>query len=126
MAYIPRKYIEQHLQECPHKFASDAKQESDYRTEDFVLEQSIVTLRSALHEEIRQRHRLISDIGELRRGNQRIDTWIQRFDDSLNALKKSLHNEAESRCIDVENCQKSVEQLTYQYKVSSNDLLLIG
>lgn len=118
--------MESHKLECPRLHENSTKKSNEnllkkqesYENDYFILEQSIVSLRSALHEEIRQRHRLIADIGDMRRQNQHSDTWIQRFDDEMIAMKNSIGNESESRCIDVENCQKTIEQLTYQYKVN--------
>lgn len=62
--------MEQHLSECPKKekeTSSICSASCIDNDEFFILEQNITLLRSSLHEEIRQRHRLISDLGTLRR-----------------------------------------------------------
>lgn len=70
--------------------------DDDRDDEYFVLEQNITLLRSALHEEIRQRHRLISDVG---------------------ALKRSVFEEAEKRLVNAESFQRELANLSRQYKV---------
>ncbi|XP_055296703.1 TNF receptor-associated factor 5-like [Sitodiplosis mosellana] len=68
LAYIQRKFLEQHLVECPkNPNGNSIASITDRDDEFFVLEQNITLLRSALHEEIRQRHRLIADVGSLRK-----------------------------------------------------------
>lgn len=72
--------------------------EKDCDLDDFylALEQNITSLRTALHEEIRQRHRMIADIGGLRRA----------------AVELS-----EQRALDVETFQRELDSLTHQHKV---------
>lgn len=97
MAYIQRKFIEEHLLECPKKRMNNSAARDDDRDDEyFVLEQNITLLRSALHEEIRQRHRLISDVG---------------------ALKRSVFEEAEKRLVNAESFQRELANLSRQYKV---------
>lgn len=79
--------------ECPKKRMNNSAACDD---EYFVLEQNITLLRSALHEEIRQRHRLISDVG---------------------ALKRSVFEEAEKRLVNAESFQRELANLSRQYKV---------
>lgn len=68
LAYIQRKFLEQHFLECPKSSNGNSTESIAERDDEyFVLEQNITLLRSALHEEIRQRHRLIADVGSLRK-----------------------------------------------------------
>lgn len=104
MAYIERKNIDEHLLECPRKAERlkrcSAKEDLfDEIDEDsyLALEQSITSLRTALHEEIRQRHRLIADVGGLRRA----------------AIELS-----EQRTLDTETFQHELDSLKHQHKVS--------
>lgn len=83
--------MEQHLLECPKK-CKNLIEDDDY----FVLEQNVGLLRSALHEEIRQRHRLITDIG---------------------ALRKTYAEDNERRASEVDNVQRELENLSRQFKV---------
>lgn len=83
--------MEQHMLECPKK-CRNLIEDDEY----FVIEQNVGLLRSALHEEIRQRHRLITDIGTLRR------TYVE---------------DNERRALESENFQRELESLSRQYKV---------
>lgn len=83
--------MEQHLLECPKK-CRNAIEDDDY----FVLEQNVGLLRSALHEEIRQRHRLITDVG---------------------ALRRTYAEDNERRSSEADTFQKELENLSRQYKV---------
>lgn len=83
----------------------------------FILEQDVAALRAALNEETRQRHRLIVDIGGIRKHNQISDEWTNKVGDVLAALKKCLNEETDSRCIDMEQCKKDIGQLSYQCQV---------
>lgn len=91
LAYVQRKFMEQHMLECPKK-SRNLIEDDEY----FVIEQNVGLLRSALHEEIRQRHRLITDIGTLRR------TYAE---------------DNERRSLESENFQREIEGLSRQYKV---------
>lgn len=111
-AYLQRKHVEQHLLECPRKVGySDGR--SSPNEPILNWEQDVNSLRSALHEETRQRLRLIADIGELRKQNQKFDHWTSE----ISNLTKSLENVSMRREGDLETIQKNVEQLKYQYKV---------
>lgn len=83
--------MEQHLLECPKK-CKNLIEDDDY----FVLEQNVGLLRSALHEEIRQRHRLITDVGTLR---------------------KTYAEDNERRASEADNFQRELENLSHQFKV---------
>lgn len=91
--------------------------DNDFDKRCFILEQNVNALRSALQEEIRQRHRLITDVGELRKQQKATETWLQKIGDILTTLKRCLNDETESRCIDVRNCKKDIDQLVYQFQV---------
>lgn len=84
--------MEQHLLECPKK-CRNLIEDDEY----FVLEQNVGLLRSALHEEIRQRHRLITDIGTLRR---------------------TCAEDNERRSLEADTFQRELENLSRQYKVN--------
>lgn len=91
--------------------------DNDFDKRCFILEQNVNALRSALQEEIRQRHRLITDVGELRKQHKVTETWLQKIGDILSTLKRCLNDETESRCIDVRNCKQDIDQLVYQFQV---------
>lgn len=115
-AYLQRKHVEPHLLECPRKVGySDGR--SSPNESMFNWEQDVNSLRTALHEETRQRLRVIADIGEMRKQNQKFDHWTSEIDVALSNLTKSLKNESKSRETDLETIQQTVEQLKYQYKV---------
>lgn len=82
-----------------------------------VMEENVVALRTVLNEEIRQRHRLISDVGGLRKQNQCTEEWITQVKDVLTVLKKCLNDETEIRLVEIKNCKEDIERLAYQYKV---------
>lgn len=82
-----------------------------------ILEQDIRSLRSSLNEEIRQRHRLISDVGGLRKHNVVSDEWTQKVGEVLNALKKCLNEETDIRTVDIEQLKVDIGRLMYHYKV---------
>lgn len=83
--------MEQHLLECPKKCRNLIEDD-----ESFVLEQNIGLLRSALHEEIRQRHRLITDVG---------------------ALRRTYAEDNERRSLEADAFQRELENLSHQYRV---------
>lgn len=87
--------MEQHLLECPKK-CKNLIEDDGY----FILEQNVGLLRSALHEEIRQRHRLIIDVG---------------------ALRKVYTEDNERRALETDNFQKELENLSRQFKVYSSN-----
>lgn len=86
--------MEQHLTVCPKKLSDNVI--TDHDDEFFILEQNITLLRSALHEEIRQRHRLIADVG---------------------ALRKTFAEDSENLAIEVDIFQKKLSDVTRQCKV---------
>lgn len=124
LAYLQRKHIEQHLRECPRKIDNDDGRLTSYDSL-LELEQNVNTLRSALHEEIRQRHRLIADIGEIRKQNQHFDSWTEQIEAIHRKLTKSLQDEKNNRTLEIENVRISIDQLSYQYKVKSFHVYLI-
>lgn len=81
------------------------------------LEQDINIVRSALNEEARQRHRLIIDVGTLRKRNVIADEWTLKVGEVLTALKKCVNEETESRCIDVQQAKVDIGRLVLQYQV---------
>lgn len=99
MAYIQRKFLEQHLTECPKNPNGNTTESiADRDDEYFVLEQNITLLRSALHEEIRQRHRLIADVGSLR---------------------KAFAEQSENHAIESDALQRQFDDISQQCKVNN-------
>lgn len=96
LAYVQRKFMEQHMLECPKK-CRNLIEDDEY----FVIEQNVGLLRSALHEEIRQRHRLITDIGTLRRtfadDNERRSLEAENFQGELDSLSRQYREVKEWR-----------------------------
>lgn len=82
-----------------------------------ILEQDINVARSALNEEARQRHRLIIDVGTLRKRNVIADEWTSKVGEVLTAFKKCLNEETESRCIDIQQAKVEIGRLVLQYQV---------
>lgn len=115
-AYLQRKHVEQHLLECPRKVGySDGRSSPNESMCNW--EQDVNSLRTALHEETRQRLRLIADIGELRKNSQKFDHCIREIDVAHRNLTKSLEDESNRRDVDFETIRQNVDQLKYQYKV---------
>lgn len=127
--------LDNHLKDCPktkspnasisvnsspHSDTNGGDHYKDVENRLFILEQDVAALRAALNEETRQRHRLIVDIGGIRKHNQISDEWTNKVGDVLAALKKCLNEETESRCIDMQQCKNDIEQLSYQYQVKAN------
>lgn len=115
-AYLQRKHAAAHLLECPRKVGySDGR--SSPNESMFNWEQDVNSLRTALHEETRQRLRVIADIGEMRKQIQKFDHWTSEIDVALRNVTKSLENESKSREMDLEAIRQTVEPIKYQYKV---------
>lgn len=83
------------------------------------VDQNINALRSALHEEIKQRHRLISDVGDIRRQNIMSDEWVQKINDVLDELKKCLGDETKNRETEVKHCRDEIDRVERQYEVGA-------
>lgn len=114
--------LDNHLKDCPKTnnaspHTPTAEHLKDVENRLCILEQDVVSLRSALNEETRQRHRLIVDLGGIRKHNQNADEWTNKVGDVLAALKKCLNEETESRCIDMQQCKNDIGQLLFQYQV---------
>lgn len=132
-AYVQRRRIETHLRECPKSpttslelysipetnGVTNGDGDESYHNRISLLEQDIRSLRSILNEEIRQRHRLISDVGGLRKHNVVSDEWSQKVGEVLNVLKKCLNEETEIRAVDIEQLKVDIGRLMYHYKVNS-------
>lgn len=126
VAYIERKLMIEHLGECPKRpprqTANKMKNDDTYQNVDkfVLLEQNLITLRSALNEEIRQRHRIISDVGDVRRHSQNTDICIEKMGEILSVLKKCLAEETERRALEIRGCKEEVDRLDYQYQVNES------
>lgn len=129
-AYVQRRRIETHLKDCPKSPQSSIdvyntpvtngllSDDDGFQNRLLILEQDIRSLRSTLNEEIRQRHRLISDVGGLRKRNIVADEWTQKAGEVLNALKKCLNEETDIRTVDIEQLKVDIGRLMYHYKVN--------
>ncbi|XP_053681660.1 TNF receptor-associated factor 5 [Sabethes cyaneus] len=128
-ARVPRKEMDRHLNRCPAGFGEEPKTngvgspkasekihelEREIVEKIFELEQEIVALRGTLNEEIRQRLALITDIGQLKKRAQLADEWTGKVGEVLNALKKCINEETESRCVDIERCKIDINGLLKQ------------
>lgn len=103
LAYIQRKFLEQHLNDCPKNENGESMESmADRDDEFFAIEQNINKLRSALHEEIRQRHRLIADIG---------------------TIKKYSARDSENHALEYESFHKRIDDLARQCNVSKVHVL---
>lgn len=124
VAYVERKLIADHLRECARVGDKSVPKVCTHPTDDddrfSIMEENVTALRTVLNEEIRQRHRLISDVGVLRKQNQNTDDWITKVGDVLTVLKKCLNDETETRSIEIKNCTEDIERLMYQYKARKN------
>lgn len=119
-AYIERHSLTNHLNECPKALNQRSDKCDDNFGNLFTLERDVIALRSALQEEIRQRHRLITDVGEVRKKCQNVEILMQDFGNDLNELKvysaeSQLQQSTEKRNFDYE-----IDRLDYQYKVNDN------
>lgn len=119
VAYVERKLVVEHLRDCQHRTdnkSSMAARSTENDNRFAELDQNVSALRTVLNEEIRQRHRLISDVGALRKQNQSTDDWIAKVTDVLAAIKRSANAETEAQQIQLKGCKEDIEQLAYQYK----------
>lgn len=136
-AYVQRKLLQNHLLTCPRASSpvsaiedepSDATQNESRAHLDQLqkrlhqLEEDISFVRSALNEETRQRHKLIVDVGTLRRRNAIEDEWTLKVGDVLASFKKCLGEETENRGIDVHQVRVDIGRLELQYQVWSIDV----
>lgn len=91
-----------------------------------ILETDLNAVRAALNEETRQRHRLIVDVGFVRKHNVISDEWTQKVGEVLASLKKCVNEETESRCIDVQQAKVDIGRLILQYQVSAVELQIFS
>ncbi|XP_062539514.1 TNF receptor-associated factor 5 isoform X2 [Armigeres subalbatus] len=105
-----------HLNRCPSGFGETPSPQPEPEHKARELEQEIVALRGTLNEEIRQRLSLITDIGQLKKRTQLGDEWTAKVGDVLNALKKCINEETDSRCVDVERCKVDINRLMREYE----------
>jgi hypothetical protein len=127
-AYLQRKDIEQHSKKCATTAiiqvngaesttpAYRAINEMEKRLE--MLQEDLSLLRSTMNEEIRERLKLVTDLGSLRKRNQLTDEWTHKVGGILGTLKRCVNEETESRCYDVRKCQEDMKQLVVQNNVS--------
>lgn len=133
VAYVERKLMIEHLQECPktstNQLTNKIMKNDDTRQQSFdkifLFEQNLITLRSALNEEIRQRHRMITDVGDVRRQSQNTDICIEKMSGILNVLKNCLAEETERRALEIQSCKEEIDRLDYQYQVNKQKTIFI-
>lgn len=135
-AYVPRKQLEDHLQLCPKSLPS-SKVLLHYQNHQFqstspssthsheatnalfdrlqLLEHDLNRVREALHEESRQRHKLIVDVGTLRRRHAVDDGWTEQVGDVLTALKRCLGEESQTRCDEIQQLRIDIDRLSASY-----------
>lgn len=142
LSYIQRKRMDDHLRECrilspenvpPSNYDNIAQtngrspdegvthfypNESEFESKLLDIEDNIVALRNALNEEIRQRHRLITDVGEVRKQNVATDEWSSKINDILDGLKCCLNDESKTRENAIGNCRDEIERIESQYQVN--------
>lgn len=73
LSYIQRKNMERHLKSCAKRIKnSNENKENDMDTDMRIslLEENLMHLRKMLNEEIKMRHEVIVDLGDLKRHNQ--------------------------------------------------------
>ncbi|XP_019552351.3 TNF receptor-associated factor 5 [Aedes albopictus] len=116
--YVALKDMDRHLNRCPAGFGEVVAAQQQDTTGDKIreLELEIVGLRATLNEEIRQRLALITDLGQLKKRTQLGDEWTAKVGDVLNALKKCINEETDSRCVDVERCKLDINRLMREYE----------
>lgn len=128
VAYVERKLIAAHLRECSKagdkSMPRTPTQLTDNDDRFSTMEENVTALRTVLNEEIRQRHRLISDVGELRKQNRNTEEWITKVGDVLSVLKKYMKDETEMRSSEFKNCKEDIDRLAYQYKVRKDSHLI--
>ena len=139
-AYIQKKKIKEHLTRCPKN--DTTKQDIQNDEEELrlnnpnetineleekvvILEQDISAIRNALNEETKQRHRLITDVGVLRRHNTISDEWTLKIGDVLAAFKKCLNEESESRYIDMTQIRVDIGRIALEYQVNIGIIFII-
>lgn len=69
LSYIQRKNMERHLKFCTKRI-KNGTEDSDNDTRISLLEENLMHLRKILNEEIKMRHNVIVDLGDLKRHNQ--------------------------------------------------------
>lgn len=133
-AYVQRSLLDDHLQLCPKSPANSTHSLLDTPTQPntaespatvatqtalfdrlHLLDHDLRRVREALNEETRQRHKLIVDVGALRRRHAVEDEWTQKVGDVLAALKRCLAEESSARSTDVRQLRDDVEELHGSY-----------
>lgn len=97
-----------------HFYPDDADVESKL----LDIEQNIIALRNALNEEIKQRHRLITDVGEVRKQNLTAERGINQLSILIEELKKCFGEETTTRETEIKGCQNEIERIERGYQVS--------
>lgn len=135
-AYVQRSLLDDHLQLCPKSPANSTQSLLDQTPATtstgapasptiattsalfdrlHLLDHDLHRVRDALNEETRQRHKLIVDVGALRRRNAVEDEWTQKVGDVLAALKRCLGEESSARSTDVQQLRDDVAALHSSY-----------
>lgn len=139
MSFIQRKRMEDHLKECrilsPETVPNESSlyEASGRGTHEYVtrfsvddteidaklldIEQNIIALRGVLNEEIRQRHRLITDVGDIRKANVASEKWSMQVNEFVERVDKRLNDETSARMADVRGCHDEIKCIERQYQV---------
>ncbi|XP_026477099.1 TNF receptor-associated factor 3 [Ctenocephalides felis] len=104
-AWLQRRHLELHAAECPRKkknSTSSLQQNThisgpsgdddytEYAPTLVLLQQSVSSLRSAFNEELRQRLKMITDLGQLQKRFQQSESWSTDVQGVLDTLRRSL------------------------------------
>lgn len=98
-----------------HFGSDDIPSEYDAKFEN--IEHNIIALRSALNEEIRQRHQLINSVGEVRKQNVETEKWSAGINQFRDKVEKHIDIERSEREAAVQGCHDEINRIERQYQV---------
>lgn len=96
-----------------HFYPDDADVESKL----LDIEQNIIALRCALNEEIKQRHRLITDVGDVRKQNLSSEQNFIKLNELVEELKTCCSEETSARGTDIKGCRDEIDRIEREYQV---------
>lgn len=111
--------LEMNGKRCAESITRFGANDTEIESKLLDIEQNIIALRNALNEEIRQRHRLITDVGEIRKQNLVSDEWAAEVSQFMERVKEKIDDEATARVSDVKSCHDEINRIERQYQVSS-------
>lgn len=74
-------------------------------------------MRTSLHDEVEQSHRIIADLTEIRRQGQQLDIWLECLEAAQKELQEALGEEAKTRGDEVAGVERRLDNLGIQYTV---------